>query len=259
MMERLLRVCPRLLAVLTLVIAMSASAMSVAADALMVAAAASLTNAFREVAAHFEEAHPDITVSLSFAASGVLLQQIARGAPIDLFAAADQATMDQAEQRGLLLADSRQDFTDNTLVLVAPADSNLIIGHVRDLANASVQRIAIGHPDYVPAGRYAKMALEDAGLWTSLRPAVITTQSVRQALDYVARGEVDVGFVYATDAQLMPGRLTVLTAIPLAEPVRYPIAITSSSPSSAVAERFIAYLLSSEGQGLLSRHDFNPL
>lgn len=224
---------------------------------LTVSAAASLTEAFREAAASFEQAHPDTTVKLNFAASGVLLQQIVRGAPVDLFASADQETMDEAEQQGLLVPDSRRDFVRNSLVLIAPADSDLAVDDIADLGTAPIQRIALGNPDYVPAGRYGKAALEKAGLWSTLEGRVIPTQNVRQALDYVVRGEVDVGFVYATDAQLMADKLKVLADIPLEQPVTYPIAVIQDSANASEAERFIAHLLSPEGQAILASHGFS--
>lgn len=227
------------------------------AGSLTVSAAISLTEAFREVAEGFQQRHPDTAIHFNFAASGVLLQQIARGAPVDLFASADQETMDTAERQGLLAADSRQDFVRNTLVLVAPADSELAITDIAGLANAPVQRIALGNPDYVPAGRYGKTALDNAGLWDRLADRIIPTQNVRQALDYVVRGEVDAGFVYATDARLMAERLTVLVEIPLEKPISYPVAIVEDSANAAEAERFIAYLLSAEGQAILASHGFS--
>lgn len=224
---------------------------------LTVSAAASLTDAFREAAESFAEEHPDTSLRFNFAASGVLLQQIARGAPVDLLASADQETMDQAERQGLLVTDNRQDFAHNALVLVAPADSDLAIADITELATTPVQRIALGNPDYVPAGRYGKAALDSAGLWSTLADRIIPTQNVRQALDYVVRGEVDVGFVYATDAQLMADRLTILTEVPLKDPISYPIAIIKGTVNADEAERFIAYLLSAEGQAILARHGFS--
>lgn len=244
---------------LLIAVLMLFSNMVAQAENLTVSAAASLTEAFREVAESFKQEQPDTRVNFNFAASGVLLQQIARGAPVDLFASADQETMDEAERQRLLVTDSRRDFVHNALVLVAPADSDLAITDIADLATAPVRRIALGNPDYVPAGRYGKAALKSAELWSALEDRIIPTQNVRQALDYVVRGEVDIGFVYATDAQLMAERLTVLAEIPLEEPISYPIAIIEGTANADEAERFIAYLLSVEGQAILARHGFSQL
>lgn len=231
--------------------------LTVQAGELTVSAAASLTDAFREVALHFERAHPDTTVRFNFAASGVLLQQIARGAPVDLFASADQATMDDAGQQGLIRSDSRRNFARNALVLVAPADSDLVVQRLADLATAPLQRLALGNPDYVPAGRYGRVALENAGVWSPLEGRIIPIQNVRQTLDYVVRGEVDAGVVYSTDAHLMADKLTVLTEISLQEPIRYPIAIVADSQQVTAAEHFIAHLASEKGQAILARHGFS--
>lgn len=232
---------------------------------LTVSAAVSLTEAFGELVTRYETEHPGDRVQLNFAASGVLLQQLDQGAPVDVFASADQTTMNTAESRGLLAVDSRRDFARNTLVLVVPADSGLVIANLGDLASlanpgstasAGIERIAIGNPDFVPAGRYARVALEKAGLWSALEGKLINTQNVRQALDYVARGEVDAGFVYATDASLRADNLRV--ALVLAEPVSYPVAVTGNARDPALASRFIDYLLSPASQDTLARYGFLP-
>ena len=127
---------------------------------------------------------------------------------------------------------------------------------LKDLAGAGVQRIALGNPDSVPVGRYAKGALEAAGLWPSVQGKTITTQNVRQSLDYVARGEVDAGFVYATDAQAMPDRVRCAFAVPVAGRIAYPLAVTKASAQPAEAKRFTAFVRSAQGQAILAKHGF---
>ncbi|PSD09624.1 molybdate ABC transporter substrate-binding protein, partial [Stenotrophomonas maltophilia] len=119
-----------------------------------------------------------------------------------------------------------------------------------------VQRIALGNPDSVPVGRYAKGALEAAGLWPLVQGRIITTQNVRQSLDYVARGEVDAGFVYATDAQAMPERVRRAFAVPVSGRIAYPLAVTRASTQPAEARRFAAFVRSPQGQAILARHGF---
>ncbi|MBL8541505.1 MAG: molybdate ABC transporter substrate-binding protein, partial [Betaproteobacteria bacterium] len=157
------------------------------AEELVVSAAASLTNAFKGIGASFEQTHPGVKVVFNFAASGPLLQQIAQGAPADIFASADQESMDKAQQQNLIVAATRTDFVANKLVLVTPADSALGVKSLADLTKPEVKRIAIGSPTSVPAGRYAKGALEAAKLWDTLTPKFVFADSVRQALAYVAR------------------------------------------------------------------------
>lgn len=223
---------------------------------LTVSAASSLTESFRELGAAYEKAHPGTKVDFNFAASGVLLQQISRGAPVDVFASADETTMDQAQQQDLLAAGTREVFAVNALWVVVPPQAKAPPRALTDLAGAGVQRIALGNPDSVPVGRYAKGALEVAGLWPPLQAKVITTQNVRQSLDYVARGEVDAGFVYATDAQAMPNRVRRAFAVPVAGRIAYPLAVIKASPQQAEARRFTAFLRSAQGQAILAKHGF---
>ncbi|HDS1158821.1 TPA: molybdate ABC transporter substrate-binding protein [Stenotrophomonas maltophilia] len=223
---------------------------------LTVSAASSLTESFRELGAAYEEAHPGTKVDFNFAASGVLLQQISRGAPVDVFASADEATMDQAQQQDLLAAGTREVFAVNALWVVVPPQAKAAPRSLKDLAGASVQRIALGNPDSVPVGRYAKGALEAAGLWPSVQGKTITTQNVRQSLDYVARGEVDAGFVYATDAQAMPDRVRRVFAVPVAGRIAYPLEVTKASAQPAEAKRFTAFVRSAQGQAILAKHGF---
>src|SRR5690606_30041989 len=184
-----------------------------AAETITVSAAASLGDAFKAIAREYEAQHPEDNVLLNVGGSGTLLQQIRQGAPVDVFASADEATMDKAAEAGLIAPDSRHIFARNTLVLIQPANAHDRLNSLEALtADADdrfdaldaltadgVRRIAMGNPDSVPAGRSTRLALEAAGVWKTMQPRMILTQNVRQALDYVARGEVDAGFVYGSD------------------------------------------------------------
>ena len=226
------------------------------ATELIVAAAASLTNAFTEIGQAYEKVSPGTRVLFTFAASGQLLQQIAHGAPIQVFASADLDTMDRAEKGGLIRPSSRANFAANKLIVVVPGDSALGISKLADLAKSQVQKIALGTPETVPAGHYAREALEKARLWEPLSPKFIFTQSVRQSLDYVSRGEVDAGFVYATDAPAAP--IKVRTAFEVAQdrPILYPIAAVAGSGDEQRALDFIAFVRSPAGQALLAKYGF---
>ncbi len=226
------------------------------AGEITVSAAASLTNAFREVAQRYEAQHVDRKVLLNFGGSGALLQQIAKGAPVDVFASADQETMDKAQQQGLVAATERHNFASNALVVVVPADSTLPLKALTDLKKTSVQRIAIGNPASVPVGRYTMLALKKAGLQNALREKTINTQNVRQSLDYVTRGEVDAGFVYATDAGIAADKIRIAFTVPLNTTILYPIALTRSSTNPDEARAFVQYVLSPEGQTILARFGF---
>lgn len=234
------------------------SCLSVSAQAaeLTVSAAASLTNAFKDIGQAYEARYPDGKLQLNFGASGALLQQMAKGAPVDVFASADQETMDAAHKQALIDAASRRNFVSNSLVLIVPHDSKLTIRSLDDLKQAGVARLAIGNPASVPVGRYSKEALSSASLWATLEARLINAGNVRQVLDYVARGEVDAGFVYATDAAIMKDKVRVVLSVPTATPISYPIAVTAASGHKAEAARFIGYLATPAAQEVLARYGF---
>ncbi|MDN2711485.1 molybdate ABC transporter substrate-binding protein [Janthinobacterium sp. SUN118] len=231
-------------------------ASSALAGEVVVSAAASLTNAFKDAAQGYEAQYPGSKVSLNFAASGVLLQQIVKGAPVDVFASADQETMDAAQKQGLVLPADRQDFVGNSLVLIVPHDSKLGIKSLTDLTHKGVTRVAIANPASVPVGRYSEGALKKAKLWDAVQTKAIGTQNVRQSLDYVARGEVDAGFVYATDAAIMKDKVNVVLEVPLDAPVLYPIATIKDSANQAEAKRFVSYLQTAPAQAILAKYGF---
>lgn len=226
------------------------------AGELTVSAAASLTNAFKEIAQEYETLHPTAKVQLNFGGSGALLQQLAKGAPVDVFASADQETMDLAMQQKLIDPATRQNFAHNVLVLIVPDDSTLKLTQLDDLTQASVEKVAIGNPASVPVGRYSQQALEAAKLWTAVKAKAINTQNVRQSLDYVARGEVEAGFVYATDANVMLDKVRVAFEVPLDVTISYPIAQAADSANAAEAQRFMAYVQSPPGQAVLATYGF---
>jgi len=227
---------------------------SVQAADLTVSAAASLTNAFRDIGPLFEAVHPGSKVQFNFGASGALLQQISKGAPADVFASADSETMDQAQKAHLVK--QRRDFVSNTLVVVVPTSSARVPKAVADLALPAYARIAIGLPASVPVGRYTRGVLEAANLWSVIEPKVIGANNVRQALDYVARAEVDAAFVYATDAALLPGKVKVALTVPTTRPIRYPVASLVAAPNAADAGRFVDFLFTPPALAVLARYGF---
>ena len=223
---------------------------------LTVSAAASLTNALKEVAGQFEKTHPGAKVVCNFAASGVLLQQMAKGAPVDVFAAADQKTMNQAQEKKLVVPATRKNFVSNRLVLIVPMDSKLTVSGLKDLTGPQVKRVAVGNPTTVPAGRYTKEALEKVGLWDTLSPKFILAESVRQVLDYVSRGEADTGFVYSTDAAIAKGKVKIIQTVTEHAPILYPIAVTESTDKKALAQSFVDFVVSPAAQEIFSKFGF---
>jgi len=225
-------------------------------EELLVSAAVSLSNAFQALGQEFERERPNTRVLFNFGASGHLLQQMAHGAPVDVFASADQETMDRAQAQRLLVEETRSDFARNQLILAVPASTPLQISSLDDLKQPGVTRIAIGKPDTVPAGHYAQEALELAGLWEALRPKYIFGQNVRQVLDYLERGEVDAAFIYASDALIAARKVRVVLTAQLRRPILYPVAVVAASANQARAREFVAFVLSEPAQKLLKRYGF---
>jgi len=229
-----------------ILIAFSIVPAGVANVPITVCAAASLKEAFLEIGRAFEAASPDSKVAFNFGASGQLVQQVAQGAPCDVLATADQDTMDRAARSGRFVAETRANFASNTLVLVVPAEGSIAIGGLQDLASAPVKHIAIGTPESVPAGLYAKEALELAGQWDALKPKYVFAENVRQVLDYVATAEAEVGFVYSTDARLMKDRVRVVAPVKTKRPIVYPLVVIRDGGNEAGGRRFVE-AVSAEG------------
>lgn len=246
----------RLALVVLTAIAVAAAGRTARPADLTVSAASSLTQVMRDLGKQFEAANPDTTVRFNFAASGALLAQISQGAPVDVLATADQETMNQAQGRGLLHAQSRRDFATNALVVIVPMATMAPPAALQDLTAARFDRIAIGLPASVPAGRYTQAALQAANLWQQITPRMIGTSNVRQALDYVARGEVSAGFVYATDARLVADRVKVAFAVPTPTPIRYPVAALNQAPNPTAARRFVDFLSTEPAQARLGQSGF---
>jgi molybdate transport system substrate-binding protein len=223
-----------------------------AAQDITLSAAASLGPALREIVPLFEAAQPGTRVQLNLGASGALAQQLFAGAPVAVFASADEETMDQVQARGLVRAGDRRTLVHNRLVVAVATDR---ADAPRTLAEvAALPRVAIGLPASVPAGRYARAALEAAGLWSRIEPRLVGAQNVRQAVDYVARGEVDAGFVYASDVAIAGGRARAAFEVPTAQPIRYPVAALVGAPPAA--QRFVEFALSAPARAVFARHGF---
>jgi molybdate transport system substrate-binding protein len=211
-------------------------------------ASASTTDVLREAGRLYETAK-GMKVVFSFDSSSNLAKQIKAGAPADIFLSADQKWMDDVAAAGEIQAGTRADLLGNTLVLIAPSGSTFDVTMSSDFdfaaSHPAVKRIAVGDPSHVPAGRYAKQALESVEWWTDLEPLLIPAQDVRAALRLVELQEADAGIVYATDAR-QSDKIAVIAAFPsnTHEAIRYPIALTKDA--SPAAADFLAFLRSPE-------------
>ncbi|HSE06766.1 MAG TPA: molybdate ABC transporter substrate-binding protein [Methylomirabilota bacterium] len=231
-----------------------------AGQSITVSAAISMKDAVTEVGRGFAAARPGVTVLHNWGSSGELQKQIEAGAPVDVFISAAQLQMDELEKRGLVVPATRRVFARNVLTVIKPGDSRVDIAKAADLADPRLTRIVVGNPKTVPAGQYAEESLRALGLWDRVRAKLIFAENVRQALDYVARGEVDAGFVYSTDAAVR-GR-AVREAFRPAEdtyrPIVYPAAVVAATREPALARAFVERLVSREGQLILARFGFQP-
>jgi molybdate transport system substrate-binding protein len=228
-------------------------------ETITVSGAASLTEAFTNIASKFEKENPGMNVNLNFGSSGNLRMQVEGGAPVDVFASADENQMNILSNKSLIVNSSRKDFAHNSLVLIVPKSSTLNITNITDLANPNVQKISIGNPGTVPVGNYSLLALNKADLWSQLKNKAVLAEDVKQVLVYVERGDVDAGFVYKTDAKAaQPGTIKIVTVVPVSTSIDYPLAVVSSSTHKEKAQKFIDFVTGKDGQDILNTYGFVP-
>ena len=225
------------------------------AAAQSVFAAASLSSALAELSTHYEG------MRLSIASSSTLAKQIAAGAPADIYFSANAEWMDYLQAHQHIEQDSRVDLLGNALVVIAPKGGAFAVRWARDfdLAGAFAGRLALGDPEHVPAGQYARQALETLGWWSVLKNRIAPAPDVRAALVYVERGECAAGLVYATDAA-QSDRVITLATVPdsLHSPIVYPAAIVKGRARAQV-RRLLAFFGSEKAAGIFRKHGFTFL
>jgi molybdate transport system substrate-binding protein len=226
---------------------------------IVVSAAVSLKDAMQRLSPAFY-AETGATARFNFGASGILQKQIEAGAPADVFISAGQRQMDELEAKGLIAAGTRRDIARNSVVLVVPSAPGATVRRFADLSSAGVRRIATGNPKTVPAGQYARQVLDHFGILKALSGRIVFGEDVRQVLDYVVRGEVDAGIVYATDAAIAGGRVTVADRAPESshDPVLYPAAVVRDTRQPELARKFLELVAGPQGRRVLSEAGFLP-
>ena len=226
---------------------------------LSVFAAISLTDALDEIGAAFSTEN-GVKVYYNFAASTTLQRQLEKGAPADVFISASPRQLIPLEANGLLETESRRNLLTNRLVLVSDDGSEISVETLTDLAVPEISRIAIGHPSIVPAGAYAKEALNHFGLWETIHPKLIFGADVRATLAYVTSGNVDVAIVYKTDTTVTH-HIKVLYQIPTEAytPIIYPAVVIKNSTEKQLARKFITYLQSADKSEIFEKHGFTVL
>jgi molybdate transport system substrate-binding protein len=226
-----------------------------APEQITVSAAISLSDALGDAADVYASSGGG-QVAFNFAASNVLARQIVNGARVDMFISADERQMDVVERAGLVASGTRVPLVANHLALIAPA-TDAFITSVPSLLDVRVRRIALGDPEAVPAGVYARQYLERAGLWPKLRGRVVPTGSVRAALAAVSNRAADAGFVYVTDVRGAPHvRLVARIEGPAAPRIVYPMCIVTSGRHPPEAQRFHAFLTQHHATAVFRRHGF---
>ncbi len=252
-----------ILATFTAAIAIAAAALAAVSQekSIVVFAAASMKNALDEVDAAFT-AKDGIKVVASYAASSALMKQIEQGAPADVFLSADVDWMDYGSKKKLTKDGSRFNLLGNRLVLIAPKDSkidNVSIGPGFNLGTlAGSGRIAVGDVRAVPAGLYAKAALQKLGAWAAVEPKLAMAENVRAALVLVARGEALLGIVYETDAKIERG-VKIVGVFPEDShpPIIYPVALTMIAKPDAAT--YLAFLRTPTAKSIFERYGFSFL
>ncbi|TGE33140.1 molybdate ABC transporter substrate-binding protein [Desulfosporosinus sp. Sb-LF] len=226
---------------------------------IMVSAAASMKDSLTELQKVYTQKAPGVKLTFVFGASGTLQQQIEQGAPADLFISAGKTQMDALEQKNLLVKESKVDLVGNDLVLVTGKDNNKVTS-LEDLTKSSVDKISIGTPESVPAGKYAQESLTNLKLWGSLQPKLVLAKDVTQVLNYVETGNVDAGLVYQSDVQ-GSSKVKVVTVVPASshKPITYPAAVIAATKNKQVAEEFLKYLQSSDAQQVFIKYGFKTL
>jgi len=253
----------RILASVALLVAVAAARQPAAArETLTVFAAASLKNALDDANDAFTSA-TGVTITASYAASSALTKQIEQGAPADVFISADLQWMDYANEHKLIKSDTRFNLLGNRLVLIAPKDSKIsdvTISQGFDLAKlAEGGRIAVADVLAVPAGKYAKAALEKLGSWTTAEPKLAQAENVRATLAFVARSEMPIGIVYETDAKIEP-KVKIVGTFPDGSypPVTYPVAAIAESKNGNVT-RYLTFLRSNPAKAIFDKYGFSFL
>ncbi|MFB4320807.1 molybdate ABC transporter substrate-binding protein [Priestia sp. BR_2] len=225
---------------------------------LTVSAAASMTDALKEIQEDYKTKNPNITLNFNFGASGALQQQIEQGAPADLFLSAAAKNMEALVDKQLIDANQQKNVLSNELVAVVSTDGQVPVASFADLSKSELKNIAIGIPESVPAGSYAKEALTKTNFWDSLQSKIVQGKDVRQVLQYVETGNADVGFVYKTDA-LTSDKVKVAFAVDPATytPVEYPIGIVKETKHRKEAEDFYTYLQTQEALDVFVKYGFS--
>jgi molybdate transport system substrate-binding protein len=226
---------------------------------LVISAAVSMQNALEEIKILYQQKYPQAKIVFNFGSSGSLEHQIEQGAPVDIFISAAPKQMNDLAGKKLLLEQTRRDLVKNQMVLVVPSNSKAIDSFA-DLADQSVEQVALGEPTTVPAGEYAQEILTNLDLIDAVKTKAIYGNDAQQVFNYVATDNADAGIVYRTDA-LDSEKVKIVDVAPESSysPVVYPVAIIKESKNIPTAEQVLQFLFTKEAQAVFQRNGFVPL
>lgn len=219
-----------------------------------VAAASDLTGAFEEVAKEFQAAK-NIKVVFNFGSSGMLARQIENGAPFDLFASANVDYVNQLEQKGLIMPDTKKLYARGRITLWTLKDSPIRIEKVSDLTRTEVKRVAIANPEHAPYGMAAREALERSGVWEAVKPKLVYGENIRQTLQYAQTGNVEVAIVALSLSMQSDGRW-VLVPEELHKPLDQGLAVIKGAKDEGAARDFVDFILGPQGQAIMKKFGF---
>ena len=227
-------------------------------QSILVAAAASLKNAYEdELIPMFEEQYPGVTVEGTYDSSGKLQTQIEEGLEADVFMSAATKQMKALDEEGMIASDTIVNLLENKIVLIVPTGSDSKIDSFEKIGDAA--SIALGDPESVPAGQYAKEALTNLNVWDSIQDKVSFGTNVTEVLNQVAAASADAGIVYATDAASKADQVTVVAEAPegsLEKKVIYPVAVVKATAHEDAAKAFVDFLQTPEAIAVFESYGF---
>lgn len=224
---------------------------------LTVSAASDLTLAFEEIGETFET-QTGVTVDFNFGSTGQLTEQIAAGAPVDVFAAANVSYIERLEEQGLILSDTKAVYGRGRIVIWARADSAIPLDGLDDLTDLTgdaVQRVAIANPDHAPYGVAARDAMQTAGVWEAIQDKLILGENISDTLQYAVTGNVDVAIVALSLAITGDGRWTLIPG-ELHQPIDQALAVIAATTHEAEARAFATFVNGMEGRAVMDRYGF---
>lgn len=221
---------------------------------LIIAAASDLTKAFTEVGASFEGLH-HCTVTFSFGSTGTLAEQIANGAPFDIFAAANESVIQDLDEKGHIITDTIQLYALGRIGITTLKESPIIATTMEDLLDPAIKIIAIANPEHAPYGLAAKQALVSTGYWEALEPKLVYGKNISETLSFLTTKNADVAFIALSLNDASTLNFTLVDA-DLHEPLRQAIGVIKTSEQQELSKKFIEYISTGDGHTLMKQYGF---